>query len=389
MKKRINFQTVFAFVAILLLGAMPPGFAAAQVDLKKLPPMVVWTAYDVGTTTYMQTACMADGVTKKTGMKIRILPSGNDIGRLIPVKSNVAHFATMSAGTAYACINGMHEYGRYEWGPQPIRQILAVIDREQGFGIATAATANIKTPKDLKGKRLTLIPGGTSLNLNSEATLAFGGLTWDDVIKIPAPSLATSMKFIGEGKTDAAFASTTSPAMYEVERSPYGVHWPELPADDKAGWERLLKVAPFMVPVSAIKGVGVSPEKPKQLMSYAYPLLLCYANLKDDIAYAMIKSIDQSFDLYKACNPVMPSWQLKKAVTLESMRIPYHPGVVRYLKEVKLWTPEMEQKQKKLVDDQNRLKKVWDAAVAEATAKGMKEAEFTDFWEKKRGAATN
>jgi uncharacterized protein len=387
-QKRINFQTVVAFAVILFLGAMLPGYVAAQVDLKKLPPMVIWTAYDVGTTTYMQTACMADGVTKKVGMKIRILPSGNDIGRLIPVKSHVAHFATMSAGSAYACINGLYEYGRYEWGPQPIRQILAVIDRDQGFSIATAATANIKTPKDMKGKRLTLIPGGTSLNLNSEATLAFGGLTWDDVVKIPAPSLATSMKFIGEGKTDAAFASTTSPAMYEVERSPYGVHWLELPADDKAGWERLLKVAPFMVPVSAIKGVAASPEKPKQLMSYAYPLLLCYENLKDDIAYAMLKSIDQSFDLYKSCNAVMPSWQLKKAVTLEAQRVPYHPGAVRYLKEVKLWTPEMEKKQQRLIDDQNRLKKVWDETVAEATSKGMKEQDFAEFWEKKRGAVS-
>ena len=262
-----------------------------------------------------------------------------------------------------------------------------MIDREQGFGIATAATANIKTVKDLKGKRLTYIPGGTSINLNSEATLAFGGLTWDDVIKIPAPSLATSMKFIGEGKADAAFASTTSPAMYEVERTPYGVHWPELPAEDKAGWERLSKVAPFMVPVSAIKGVGVSPEKPKKLMSYAYPLLLCYANLKDDIAYAMLKSIDLSFDLYKTCNAVMPSWQLKKAVNLESMMVPYHAGAVRYLKEVKLWTKEMDKKQQKLINEQNRLKKVWDEALAEATSKGMKEQDFADFWAKKRGSA--
>jgi TRAP transporter TAXI family solute receptor len=388
-KNRTNFKMAMVVASILLLGHVVHGYASAQVDLKKLPPLVIWTAYDVGTTTYMQTACMADGVTKKVGMKIRILPSGNDIGRLIPVRSNVAHFGTMSAGSAYACINGLYEYGRYEWGPQPIRQILAVIDRDQGFSIATAASANIKTPKDMKGKRLTLVPGGTSLNLNAEATLAFGGLTWDDVVIIPAPSLATSMKFIGEGKTDGAFASTTSPAMYEVERSPYGVHWLELPADDKAGWERLLKLAPYMVPVSATKGVAASPKEPKELMSYAYPLLLCYANLKDDVAYAMLKAIDQSFDLYKACNAVMPSWQLKKAVTLEAQRVPYHPGAIRYLKEVKLWTPEMEKKQKVLIEDQNRLKKIWDEALAEATSKGMKEQDFTEFWTKKRGAVVN
>ena len=384
MREKVHFEMIIAITSILMLGLVAEGRAAAPIDLKKLPPLVVWTAYDVGTTTYMQTACMADGVTKKTGMKIRILPSGNDIGRLIPVRSGVGHFATMSAGTVYSSTYGLYEYGRYEWGPQPMRQILAVIDRDQGFGIAVAATANIKTYSDLKGKRLTYVPGGTSINMNSEATLAFGGLTWDDVIKIPAPSLATSMKFIGEGKTDAAFASTTSPVMYEVERSPYGVYWPEFSPEDKAGWERLWKVTPFMVPVSATKGVGVSAEKPRRLMSYAYPLLLCYANLKEDIVYAMLKSIDISFDLYKACNPVMPSWNLKKAVTLESMLIPYHPGAIRYLKEVKLWDKEMEKKQGKLIQEQNLLKKVWDEAVGEATSKGMKEQDFTEFWDKKR-----
>ncbi len=387
MKRRFHFRIAAVITSLLMVGLVVDAPAAPPVDLKKLPPFIVWTAYDVGTTTYMQTACMADGVTKKTGMKIRILPSGNDIGRLIPVRSGVAHFATMSAGTVYSCARGLYDYGRYEWGPQPLRQILAVIDREQGFGIATAASANIKTYRDLKGKRLTFIPGGTALNLNSEATLAFAGLTWDDVIKIPAPSLATSMKFIGEGKTDAAFASTTSPAMYEVERSPYGVYWPEFPPEDKAGWARLLKVTPFMVPVSATKGVGVSAEKPRNLMSYAYPLLLCYENQKEDIVYAMLKSIDISFDLYKACNPVMPSWDLKKAVTLESMLIPYHPGAIRYLKEVKLWNNEMEKKQQQLIQEQKLLKKVWDVALAEATSKGMKEQDFSDFWTKKRDEA--
>jgi len=387
MRKRFHLRAAAIIISIPLLGLVVDGYAAAPIDLKKLPPLVVWTAYDVGTTTYMQTACMADGVTKKTGMKIRILPSGNDIGRLIPVRSAVGHFATMSAGSVYAATYGLYEYGRYEWGPQPIRQILGVIDREQGIGVATAAAANIKTFRDLKGKRVTYVPGGTSINLSVEATLAFANLTWDDVIKIPAPSLAASMKFIGEGKTDAALATTTSPAMYEVERSPYGVYWPEYTPEDKAGWERLWKITPYMVPVSATKGVGVSPEKPRRLMSYAYPLILCYENLKEEIVYTMMKAIDISFDLYKACNPVMPSWALKKAVTLESMLIPYHPGAVRYLKEVNLWDADMEKKQKKLVQEQNLLKKVWDVALAEATSRGMKEQDFTEFWEMKRVAA--
>ena len=68
------------------------------------------------------------------------------------------------------------------------------------------------------------------------------------------------------------------------------------------------------------------------------------------------------------------------------MLIPYHPGAIRYLKEVKLWTGEMEKKQQKLIQEQNRLKKVWDEALAEATSKGMKEQDFPEFWDEEKRA---
>ena len=60
---------------------------------------------------------------------------------------------------------------------------------------------------------------------------------------------------------------------------------------------------------------------------------------------------------------------------------------VRYLKEVKLWGNEMEKKQQRLLQEQSLLKKVWDEALAEATSKGIKEQDFTEFWDKKRAAA--
>ncbi len=385
MEKKLRLIWVMALV--LSVGLSIPSRAGAASEAQKLPGLIIWTTYDVGTSTYMQTACMADGVIKKTGMKLRILPSGNDIGRLIPVRSGVAHFSTMSAGTAYSSTYGLYEYARYEWGPQSLQQVLSVIDWEQSISLAAAADADIKTLKDLKGKRITYIPGGTAINICVEATLAFAGLTWNDVIKIPAPSLATSMKFLGEGKADAAWASTTSPVMYEVERSPHGVYWPEYPPEDKEGWERMLKVAPYIVPVMATKGVGVSVAKPRKLISYAYPLIVCYESQREDVVYAMIKAIDGSFELYKNCHPVMPFWNLKKAVNIKSMLLPYHPGVIKYLKEIGLWDKEMEKKQNVLTQEQNILKKLWEEAVSEATAKKMKEQDFAEFWQKKKAEA--
>jgi TRAP transporter TAXI family solute receptor len=374
-------------VGAVLLSVLSGFMIGTDASAAELPKLIVWTSYDVGTSTYVQTACMADGVTKKTGLKLRVLPSGNDMSRLLPLRSKTAHFATSSGPSVYSGVNGLWDYAKYDWGPQPLRQILSVIDYEQGIAIGTAADANIKTLKDLKGKRLTYIPGGPALNSAMEATLAFAGLTWNDVTKIPAPSLGTSMKFLGEGKADAAWASTTSPAMLEVDRSPHGVYWPEYPPGDKAGWERMHKIAPYFIPVNATKGVGVSKQNPRKLVSYAYPLIVTYDSMDENLVYEMTKAIDISLDSYKTCHSVMPNWELKKAVTPASMLVPYHPGTVRYLKEKGLWTKELDKKQGQLIQQQASLKKLWDETVVEAKAKKVTDEGLEDFWVKKRAAA--
>jgi len=229
----------------LFLGLFSIGSATAAANL---PNLIIWTSYDIGTSTYMQTACMADGVTKKTGLRLRVMPSGNEMSRLLPVRGKQAHFAATSSVSTYGASNGLWDFARYDWGPQPLRQFLPVTDYDQAISIGTTASANIKTLNDLKGKRLTWIPGAPAINLAMEASLAFAGLTWDDVIKIPAPSLATSMQFLGEGQADAAWCTTNSPVMLELERNPHGLYWPEYPPEDKAGWERMNKIAPFFVP---------------------------------------------------------------------------------------------------------------------------------------------
>lgn len=348
-----------------------------------MPDLVVFTTYDLGSSNYMQAACMADGLIKKTGFRIRILPCANDPARLLPIRSGRAHFSALGASTAYIATNALYEFASYEWGPQPLRQILPVTDWDQGYGVVAAADSNIKTLKDLKGKRVTYVPGGLSINIAMEATLAFAGLTWNDVIKIPAPSLGTSMQFIGEGKADAAWASTVAPAMYEVERSPHGVYWPGYPADDKAGWERLSKVAPYMIPTTSTKGVGVSPEKPKTLITYPYPLICTYEKLDESLVYEVTKALDTSFKLYEKCHLGMPFWDFKKAVTPKSMILPYHKGTIKYLKEIGLWNNEFEKRQNALIKRQAALKKLWDEALPEATAKKLKDEAFSEFWEKK------
>ncbi|MDO8472805.1 MAG: hypothetical protein Q7T05_03200, partial [Dehalococcoidia bacterium] len=62
----------------------------------------------------------------------------------------------------------------------------------------------------------------------------------------------------------------------------------------------------------------------------------------------------------------------------------WHPGSVQYFKEVGKWTPVMEDWNNKVLAREASLLKAWDAMVAEADAKAVKEADLPALWDKYR-----
>ena len=50
-----------------------------------------------------------------------------------------------------------------------------------GQAIAVTKSSGIETYEDLRGRRVAYIKGSPALNVNTEAYLAYAGLTWDDV----------------------------------------------------------------------------------------------------------------------------------------------------------------------------------------------------------------
>ena len=79
--------------------------------------------------------------------------------------------------------------------------------------------------------------------------------------------------------------------------------------------------------------------------TYPYSLW-AYDNADPDVIYAVVKAMDEGFDIYKGMHKAMPAWTIKGAVSNPSP-VPYHDGAIRYFKEAGVWTPEMDQWQAK------------------------------------------
>ena len=365
-----------AAIASLALIAAP-----VRADEVKLPPTMAMTAYDTGTAGFNITVGVGKMMKDKYGSDVRVLPAGNDVARLAPLRAKRAVASAMGSGTYFAQ-EGVFEFGAREWGPQPLQLILSSVDCNCG-SLGVAADAGVKEVKDLKGKRVGFVVGSPALNQNSLAVLAFGGLTQNDVKAVEFASYGAMWKGLVNNDVDAAFGTTITGPAKEAETSPRGLIWPPLPKNDTAGWERMKKVGPFFFPQLATCGAGISPEKPIELGNYPYPIFVAYASQPQDQVYSITKAMIDGYDAYKDSAP--GAGGLGAARQTKNWVVPVHAGAVKALKEAGYWSAEQEAHNNALFKRQEVLTSAW-AEYNKGNPPSDDKA-FLDGWMKARGTA--
>jgi TRAP transporter TAXI family solute receptor len=274
---------------------------AAHADDIKLPPTMAFTAYDTGTAGFNIAVAVGKMMKDKHGTDVRVLPAGNDVARLSPLRIGRAALAWMGSGTYFAQ-EGVFEFGAKEWGPQPLQITLSVVDCN-GSSLGVAKDAGVKELKDLRGKRVGFVVGSPALNQNALGIMAYGDLTQKDVKIVEFASYGAMWKGLINNDVDAAFGTTITGPAKEAENSPRGLIWPPMPHADKAAWERVKKVAPFFNPHMSKCGAAHDPAKPIELSNYPYPIATVYAAQPADQVYAITRAMIVDYDAYKDSAP--------------------------------------------------------------------------------------
>jgi len=363
-----------ALVAATLLA----GTAGAQV---KLPATLAWSAYDVGSGGYNQAVAIGNALKQKYNVSLRVLPGKNDISRNLPVREGQVQFSANGVGGAYLAQEGVFEFGAPDWGPQPVRGLM-LNTSDQVLTVVAAKDSGVRTVADLKGKRVAWVIGAPSLNQNITAMLAFANLTWNDVQKVEFGGFGAAMDGIINNQVDAAFTSSISGLAYKIAKSPRGLVYPVFPHNDKAGWARMNKVAPFFFPFMGTEGAELSKDKPAESATYPYPILMTYASQNTDLVYNMTKAMVETFDQYKSAAPGNSGWAAERQNF--AWVIPYHDGAIRYWKEAGLWKPEHQAHNDKLLQRQKVMAGAW------AQVKKGRHADdkaFVAAWQKVRAEA--
>jgi TRAP transporter TAXI family solute receptor len=339
---------VFTSVALLTLPA-------AYAEDVKLPPTMAFTAYDTGTAGFNIAVAVGKMMKDKYSTDIRVLPAGNDVARLAPLRAGRATVSAMGSGSYFAQ-EGVFEFGVKEWGPQALQLVLSTVDCN-GASLGVARDSGVTEIKQLRGKRVGFVVGSPALNQNSLAILAFGDLKQSDVKVVEFSSYGAMWKGLVNNDTDAAFATTITGPAKEAETSPRGIIWPPLPHNDNTGWERVQKVGSFFFRHVATCGAGISRDKPIEMGNYPYPIFVVYGSQPAEQIYAVTKAMIVGYDAYKDGAPgaggLAADRQTKKWV------VPVHPGAVKALKEAGQWSDDQDAHNNALFKRQAVLAAAW------------------------------
>ncbi|MGF2734110.1 TAXI family TRAP transporter solute-binding subunit [Marinobacter sp. DUT-1] len=330
--------------------------SAENVDL---PGTLAMTAYGTGSAGYTQMVSLGNLLKNEYGTSVRILPGENDVSRMTPLRMGRVPLCACGIASYYGS-EGVLLFADADWGPQPIR-LISTSTASFGLGVAVAGDINVETPADLKGKRVAYIRGDDALNVGTEAFLAFGDLTWDDVERVEFPGYGRAFEGIVADQVDAAFTMSVAPPAQQLAASPRGIVWPELDPANQEGWSRLQSVAPYFQPHSAtsVAGEAYGKDSPWIGASYPYPILVGNETLDDKTASSLIRVLIEDHDKYKDAAPGNAGYSLEN----QNMQwvIPYHDAVVDYYKEIGHWTDAMQAHQDQLVKRQDILQTTWKA----------------------------
>ena len=221
-----------------------------------------------------------------------------------------------------------------EEGEEPYREIRTLMGFVHIIGhLIARADADITTFEDIKGKRVGL---GSSLRTSAlhEPYWRSQGVAWiDDVEEVPLSS-PDRYRFLAEGRIDAALAWTVGNQLAAIIE--------EFTSGNDAVWVRTDKDALeqagltyFTFEPGSLPHLDFENYGPSLTMS----ALAATEDMPEDEAYAIVKTLHENIEEIVLLLPaVRAAVESPDVFTSSSDPFPYHPGAIRYWKEVGLWS---------------------------------------------------
>jgi TRAP transporter TAXI family solute receptor len=320
MKTRIRL-TLFATAALAapLATAQTVGIGATS------------TAY-----TAQASAAISKVVSETAGVQMRVQPYGGTSAYVPSVNAGNLEFGLANELETLYAVTGTVIYDKR---PQKNLRVATVLT-PFASAIYVRKDSSIRTLQDLKGKRL---PSGWAsqkiIGVLMEGYLANGGLSYDDVEKVPVPNVVKGADDFAAGKTDAFFFALGAGKVREVDATVGGIRAIGV-SDAPDAVERMQKFVPVAVAGSyAPSKVNVGVIEPTHIMQYDY-LMLTNTAVPDELVYKVVKAMHDNKKMLAASFPALGRFSPEHMARTFKGGVTYHPGAIKYYTEIGQWPPK-------------------------------------------------
>jgi TRAP transporter TAXI family solute receptor len=259
-----------------------------------------------------------------------------------PHSGSSAYLPLMNAGKITLGVNSSLDSGMAWNGVAPYRKATKNVRSIARVWILPYAymvkeSSGIKTLADLKGKRVVVkFKTNVSLAQANRTILSTAGLTEKDITPVESGGVVASIGMVVQGRVDAAPIATGMPQLRKAHATvPGGLRI--IPVGSLGTSEFLTK---GMAGLYAVKQKN-SKRKPFVRSDITIAAFDSYLNagtqVSDEDAYQMAKAI---YDNWKQLQKDYPPLRGTKqgAIAPANNPIPYHPGAVKYYKEVGIYS---------------------------------------------------
>jgi len=208
--------------------------------------------------------------------------------------------------------------------------------------------SGIKTLADLRGKRvLVKVKTNVSLAQANRTLLSTAGLSPSNVTAIDSGGVVAGINSVVEGRAMAATVALTMPAMRKAHATvPGGLR--VLGLGSMASDEFLAKGMAGLYTMTVKPSKRLPFVKADTLIAAFDSYLNAGPQVKDEDAYALARTLHVNWKkLQKDYPPLRGTPQ--KGLAPSNNAMPYHPGAIKYWKEVGLWTASNAADQAKLM----------------------------------------
>ena len=332
------------WIGILAIGwalafSVPASAAEAQ------PKTVGIGTHPVGSMFNIIGTAAATVVAKNTAIKMTVKPMVGPVGWYPLLQTAEIDLGVVNNWDAEKGYLGESTYQRLSDGKGfPLRLVAVTIPNS--ISLVVSADSGITNISQLKGKRVAGNFPTPSLQAQTEAILANGGLSFADVKVIPVDSPPTGVRAVTEGRADASGTATIGMPVIEELSAKKGARFLPLDSSPEAIKRTNARYAGYPSKVAPGPGkTGVDQE----MHLWAYDIYLASrAGLPDDAVYQITKALWENYKEFAPIHPLLKDWTTERFVSKEA-RIPYHPGAIKFYKERGAWTSEMDRLQRELL----------------------------------------